>query len=522
MVDDKVQGDSRHPEASAASGTVVHEVVVIGAGIAGIGAAVRLLASGIDFVVLEKDREIGGVWRDNHYPDCGCDVPSALYSYSFAPNPAWSRMFAKQAEIRQYTEDTARRFGVMPHVRLNTELVRATWEDDRKCWRLETSAGSYAARFVVMACGPMHVPVIPAIKGLDTFAGPRFHSARWDHTCELGKQRIAVIGSGASAVQFVPEIQARAARLTLFQRTAPWVLPKMDFLIPARWQAIFQRHAWVQSLFRWAIYLQFEALNSSLKFPALARRLQHIGMKNIHRGIQSKGAQLKARVTPDYSIGCKRILLSNRWYRTLDKPNVELVGGIAEVQGNTLVSSDGTRCEVDVIIFATGFEVADPPIAQRIVGKSGMLLSTTWRGSPDAYLGTMTRDCPNLFLTFGPNLYTFSSAFVILEAQLKFIVSALTAARKNGVATIAVQPERLARYNLSVQSALQRSVWNSGCSSYFIDKNGRNSTNWPWTTFAMRRRLAQFEPGDYMIEPTAGASGTPCIRAGAIATVRVE
>lgn len=475
-----------------------HEVVVIGAGFAGIGSAIQLKAAGIDFVVLEKADAIGGVWRDNHYPDCGCDVPSALYSYSFAPHPGWSRMFAKQPEILAYTQDTAKRFGVLDSIRLNTELTKATWRQDRKHWHVQTSRGNYSARFLVMACGPMHVPVMPRIEGLDSFGGPHFHSARWDHACDLRDKRVAVIGSGASAIQFLPEIQRTVKTLTLFQRTAPWVLPKMDAPISPGWQRIFRALPFVQALLRKLLYLQFELLNSGLKYPWLVKRLQRVGKQAIRKGIRDPG--LQARVTPDFSLGCKRILLSNRWYRALDKPNVSVRGGIAEIQGNTLVAADGTRCEVDAIIFATGFEVADPPIAQRIFGASGQALSEVWRGSPQAYLGTMAQDCPNLFLTFGPNLYTFTSAFVIIEAQLKFILSAIRAARTMGLAAIAVDPERSARYNAQVQEALRRTVWNSGCSSYFIDRNGRNSTNWPWSTSTLRRRLARFAPDDFLTE----------------------
>ena len=239
-------------------------------------------------------------------------------------------------------------------------------------------------------------------------------------------------------------------------------------------------------------------LNASLKYPALLKRLQGVGLRHIHRSIQDPA--LKAQVTPDFSIGCKRILMSNTWYRALAHKQVEVLPGVARIQGQTVIASNGARAEVDALIIATGFEVANPPIAQHIVGASGQLLSTQWQGSPQAYFGTMTPDCPNLFLTFGPNLYSFTSAFVILEAQLKFIGSAVLTARKKSLATIAVDPVKSAHYNLLLQQSLQRSVWNSGCSSYFIDKNGRNSTNWPWTTYYMRWRLARFNANDYLTE----------------------
>ncbi|MEI6027949.1 MAG: NAD(P)/FAD-dependent oxidoreductase [Betaproteobacteria bacterium] len=484
---------------SESSAQTVHEVIVVGAGFAGIGAAIKLRQAGIDCLVLEKSGEIGGVWRDNTYPDCGCDVPSPLYSYSFAPNPHWGRLFAKQGEIKDYTRQTAERFGVLDRVRFGQELTEARWSPEQGLWRLQTSAGVWWTRFVVMATGPMHVPVVPRIPGLDTFTGVQFHSARWDHGFDFQGKRVAVIGSGASAVQFLPKLQPLVAKLTLFQRTPPWVLPKIDAAFSAGWQHLFAKQPWTQRLLRMGLYLQFELLNAGLRFVWLRSRLQAQGVKNIARGV--KDPALRARLTPDYAIGCKRILLSNTWYRALAQPNVQVLGGVAQIQGKRVFSLDGSSCEVDAIIFATGFDVADPPIAQRIFGRCGTPLADQWQGSPSAYVGTMAQDCPNLFLTFGPNLYAFTSAFVIMEAQFKFIVSAIITARRQGIGQIAVNPARLATYNARVQDALRGTVWNSGCTSYFLDKNGRNSTNWPWTTFHMRRCLGRFAPRDFITEP---------------------
>ena len=272
----------------------------------------------------------------------------------------------------------------------------------------------------------------------------------------------------------------------------------MDALISPRWQMLFEKVPLTQSLFRKLLYLQFELLNLSLKSPRLIKRLEAAGQKNIARGV--KDADLRARLTPDFALGCKRILMSNTWYRALAQPNVRVLSGVARVEGHEVVAEDGHRAEADVIIFATGFEVANPPIAQRIFGVSGLPLSARWQGSPEAYLGTMTQDCPNLFLTFGPNLYAYSSSFVMIEAQLNYILSALATARRERLATIAIDPATSQRYNRQTQAALQRTVWNSGCSSYFLDKNGRNSTNWPWTTWAMARRLSRFRPTDHIVE----------------------
>ena len=472
---------------------------MVGAGFAGIGAAIKLRQAGIDCLVLEKSGEIGGVWRDNTYPDCGCDVPSPLYSYSFAPNPHWGRLFAKQGEIKIYTRQTAERFGVLDRVRFGQELTEARWSPEQGLWRLQTSAGVWWARFVVMATGPMHVPVVPRIPGLDTFTGVQFHSARWDHGFDFQGKRVAVIGSGASAVQFLPKLQPLVAKLTLFQRTPPWVLPKIDMPFSARWQGLFAKRPWTQRWLRTGLYLQFELFNACLRVPWLRKRVQAQGVKHMTRAV--KDPSLRARLLPDYAMGCKRILLSNTWYRALAKPGVQVVGAVAQIQGRRVVSSDSSSCEVDAIILATGFEVANPPIAQRIFGRRGTPVSAQWQGSPSAYLGTMVQDCPNLFLTFGPNLYAFTSAFVIMEAQFKFIVSAITTARRKGIAQIAVDPARFAAYNQKVQTALRSTVWNSGCTSYFLDQNGRNSTAWPWTTFHLRWRLGRFAPRDFITEP---------------------
>ena len=472
------------------------EVLIIGAGFSGIGAAIQLKAAGIPFLILEKTTEIGGVWRDNHYPDCACDVPSALYSYSFAPNPNWNHLFAKQPEIKRYCENTAREFGIADQIRFGQELLIAQWDNSQSEWVVKTSNTDYRAKFLIVASGPMHVPVTPKVKGLESFTGVQFHSSRWDHSVDLNGKRVAVIGTGASAIQFVPPIQPLVQKLTLFQRTAPWVLPKMDLVIPRRWQDLFKRIPFAQRLLRTLLYLQFEALNSSLRHPKLVKRMEAIGLRNIRRGV--KDLTLRARLTPDFSLGCKRILQSNTWYRAIAKPNVDVFCGIREIQGARLIDHDGQHCDADVLIFATGFEVSVPPIAKRITGESGTTLHARWDGSPKAYLGTMIDDCPNLFLMLGPNLYSFASAFTMIEAQVKFIVSALSIARQKNLRTIAVDPAQHASYNEAVQASLQDSIWNSGCSSYFLDAHGRNSTNWPWTTFRMRSRLARFRSAEFM------------------------
>lgn len=479
-----------------------HEVIIIGGGFAGIGAAIKLKESGItDFVLLEKADALGGVWRENTYPGCACDVPSALYSFSFAPNPAWSRVFAGQPEIRQYLEDTANRAGIVPHVRFGHEVLAARWSEPEAVWLLETPRGVLRARHVILAAGPMHEPVMPDIPGLGDFNGAVFHSSRWRHDIDLRGKRVAVIGSGASAIQFVPAIQPDVARLTLFQRTPHWVLPKLDQALPRWIQRIFRDLPLTQLAMRGMVYGVFETLNGGMQNIAAMRQFQRLASLNIRLGIRDP--MLRRKVTPDYVIGCKRVLQSSDWYPTLAKPNVDVIAsGLHEVRGNTLIASDGSACEADVIILGTGFEIAEPPIARRVFNRDGVSMAEVWNGSPEGFLGTTVAGCPNAFLMFGPNIAVSSSALIIIEAQLAYIVDALRQARQKALRTMEPHPARIAEFNARVQAALADSVWNKGgCTSYFIDRNGRNSTVWPWTTLEMRRQLSRCDLADYLVEP---------------------
>ena len=476
------------------------EVIVVGAGFAGIAAGIKLREAGIhDFVILEKANELGGVWRDNTYPGCACDVPSALYSYSFAPKPDWRRVFAPQEEIRQYLIDTATRFGLLPHLRLGRELLDARWSDKDEQWHATTTKENFRARFAILACGPMHEPIVPQVPGLDTFPGTIFHSSRWRHEHDLRGRRVAVIGTGASAIQFVPAIQPEVAQLTVFQRTPQWILPKMDLAIPPWARGLFRRLPATQTLMRAAVYGTFEMLNGGIRHPWVMKQVQRLARHNIHRAV--KDPDMRRVLTPGYIAGCKRILQSNQWYPALTQPNVRLVPhGVKAIEGSRIIAANGSVHEVDTIVLGTGFEITAPPIAGRIRGRSGIPVAQRWQGSPQGWLGTMVLDCPNAFLMFGPNLAVSSSAVIIIEAQLAYIVDALRQARAQGIRTIDVDPARHETYNTHLQAALQRTVWNmGGCQSYYLDANGRNSTAWPWSTFAMRRRLSRFRPHEHVV-----------------------
>ncbi|WP_216591280.1 flavin-containing monooxygenase [Streptomyces brasiliscabiei] len=475
------------------------EALIIGSGLSGIGAAIKLREAGVDDpVIVEKAADLGGTWRDNTYPGCACDVPSALYSYSFAPNPEWTRAFAGQPEIRSYLRNTAAAYGITPLIRYGTEVTRAQWNPTHARWHIETTRGTYTARFLISAAGPWHEPLRPDVPGLADFPGPVFHSSRWRHDVDLTGARVAVIGSGASAVQFVPAIQPRAGRLHLFQRTAQWVLPKPDHPVPHAERHLLRTVPGAQRALRKAEYAALEALGVGFRHPALLRAVQRIG--TLHLRATVKDRSLRQALTPDYTLGCKRLLLSNTYYPALTKPNVTVhATAVKAVEGRRIVGADGSRADVDTIVLGTGFHILDMPIARRVFDADGTSLDDHWKGSPDAYLGTTVSGFPNAFVLLGPHLGTgHSSAYAVLEAQLAYVAGAIRHFRGAGWTSMDVRPEVQAAFGAEVQQALPATVYNAGgCSSYYLDPNGVNSFSWPWSTGRMRRRLAHFDPEAY-------------------------
>lgn len=474
-------------------------VLVVGAGCAGIGAAVRLKQQGVsDFLVLEKAGEVGGAWRDNTYPGCTCDIPSNLYSFSFAPNPDWSHVFARQPEIFDYLKQVSQDYGIRDRIRFNVEVRSARWDAADRYWRLETSDGPYRCRVLIGGAGPLHEPKLPDVPGLQNFKGVKFHSAHWDHRQDLRGKRVAVVGSGASAIQFVPEIQPQVGKLVLLQRTAPWVLPKANFATPSLQKNLFRQLPLAQRALRTAIYGGLEAFGYGFRHPRVMQRIEKLGIAWLHS--QVKDPALREKLTPDFVLGCKRVLFSNNWYRALSKPNVEVVsGGLREVREHSVVGADGVEHEVDVLIFGTGFETTDSPIAKRIFDGEGRSLEQVWDGSPQAYLGTTVSGFPNLFILLGPNVAIgHSSAIVLIEAQLEYVMDALRNMAELGLSSIDLRREVQDAFNDEVQAALKDTVWNSGgCASYYIDRNGRNSGVWPWSTLYFRQRLSRFDLASY-------------------------
>ena len=480
------------------------DIVIVGAGFGGLGAAIRLKQHGIDdFVVLERAPEVGGTWYANSYPGCQCDVPSNLYSFSFAPKADWGHSYPEQPQILEYMRDCARRFGIYEHTRLNCELLGATWVEEDQRWQLETDHGELRARVLIAAPGLLSEPTLPRIPGLERFAGKVFHSAAWDHEHDLMGERVAVFGTGATAVQIAPRIRPQVERLHVFQRTPPWVMPHADRPISPRLQRLYAAAPALQKLARAGVYGLRETLAVGMAYePRLLKGAELVARAHLRR--QVPDPDMRRRLTPDYAAGCKRMLLSNEWFPTLAAPNAELVTApIQEITEAGVLTTDGIEREVDTMICATGFTPADPPIARRLTGGAGRTLSEVWGGSPQAYLGTTVAGFPNLFLLYGPNLNLGHSSIVyMLESQIHYLLEALRSMHEHGIASLDVRPEVQERWNAELQARLARSVWNTGgCSSWYLDANGRNSIQWPDFTFRYRRRAHRFDPGDYVLQP---------------------
>ncbi|SOD63494.1 Predicted flavoprotein CzcO associated with the cation diffusion facilitator CzcD [Streptomyces zhaozhouensis] len=482
-------------------------VAVIGAGFGGLGAAVRLRRMGVtDFVVLERAEAVGGTWRDNTYPGCACDVPSHLYSFSFAPNPRWPRSFSGQKDIRAYLEWVTDTYGIRPHLRLGNELTGARWDSEELCWWIETTAGSYRAQVLVSATGPLSDPRLPDLPGLETFPGRVFHSARWDHDYPLRGKRVAVVGTGASAIQFVPAIERQVNELTVFQRTPPWLLPRMDRRTSGAERWLHERLPVTGTLRRqllWGIReLQVDAF---ARHPAGMRAVEQLARLHLRRSVRDPA--FRRRLTPDYRIGCKRILLSNDWYPALTKPHVRVVdSGLAEVRGSTLVAHDGRRVEADALVMGTGFQVSDLPIAHRVKGVDGTTLAEEWREGMAALRGTTAAGFPNFLTVIGPNTGLGNSSMILMiEAQLSYLEDYLgrldaLADRDLGPAALVPRRSAVATWNERLQRRLARSVWNTGgCDSWYLDASGRNTTIWPGTTGEFRRVTDHVELAEYEV-----------------------
>jgi cation diffusion facilitator CzcD-associated flavoprotein CzcO/acetyl esterase/lipase len=484
-------------------------VAIIGAGFGGIGLAITLKRAGVDsLTIFEKAEGVGGVWRDNTYPGAACDVPSHLYSFSFEPNPDWSRRYSPQSEILDYLERCVEKYGLRPDLRLGTEVSRAEFDERGGIWRIELTGGeAVEADVLVSACGQLSRPALTRIEGAERFAGPIFHTARWDHGVDIEGKRVAVIGTGASTVQVVPAIAGSVSHLDVYQRSAPYVIPKKDRpYMP-----------WERRLFRWfpparlaarlTQWLFFEVFIAAFnQFKAVGRL--GVGMCERHLDDQVSDPELKRALTPDHVLGCKRVLISPDYYATLDRPNVELVPqGVRELTDRGVVAEDGSERPADVIVLSTGFESTRFLAPMEIRGLGGLDLNEVWREGANAYLGMTVASFPNLFVMYGPNTNLGSGSIIFqLESQMTYIADAVDRLRRTG-GWLSVWPEVQRAFDSEMQDRLSTSVWQTGCNNWYVDEHGRNTNNWPGFTLEYRRRTRRLDPSEYEVGAPAAHAG---------------
>ncbi|HEX3814465.1 MAG TPA: NAD(P)/FAD-dependent oxidoreductase [Mycobacteriales bacterium] len=478
-----------------------NRIAIVGSGFAGLGAAIKLMRAGFDdLVILERGDDVGGTWRDNTYPGCACDVESLLYSFSFAPNPHWTRKFAPQSEIWTYLQSCVEKYRLGPYLRFNCPLLGARWNDAEQHWELETGDGPRTADILITGTGPLSEPKVPDLPGLANFSGTMFHSARWDHDHDLTGRRVAIVGSGASAVQFLPHVQKRAEHIVSFQRNAPWIVPRRDEPIGPRERRLFRIFPAAQRVARLRIYLLREMLvRGLLGNQKMADMGQQVALKHLIRRIPD--LDLRAKLTPKYRFGCKRILLSDDYYPAVRQPNVDVVtDGIADIRADRIIDGAGVVHEVDTLILATGFHVTDMPIAGLLHDAAGRSLAEHWQGSPQTYLGTTVTGFPNLFMLVGPNTgLGHSSIILMIEAQLAYLLDCLRRMDRRGLSSVEVRPEAQRAFNVDVQRKMRTTAWTTGgCDSWYLDPYGRNTTLWPDTTWRFRLATRSFDPHAYV------------------------
>jgi cation diffusion facilitator CzcD-associated flavoprotein CzcO len=473
------------------------KVAILGAGFAGLCMGLKLKAAGDpSFVILEKASEVGGVWRENTYPGCGCDIPSHLYSYSFEPNPDWPEIYSAQPDILAYIKGVAEKHGLYDHIRFDAEVVGAAWDEAAQVWAIRTADGAtLTAEAFVTAWGQLNRPKLPPIEGRETFAGKAFHSAQWDGSVDLAGKRVAVIGNGASAIQFVPEVAKVAGHLTVFQRSPSWIVPRMNRPYTEEEKGRFRGEAGFREHVRQQI---FDMAEERLAARRAGVPLEDPPIPLAHLHAQIEDPDLRAKLTPDYEVGCKRVLISNDFYPALARPNVTLVTeAIARMTPGGVMDAAGVLHEADVVIYATGFETKSFAGETSILGAGGVSLAQAWAKGPEAYLGLTVARFPNLFMMYGPNTNLgHNSIIYMIEAQASYVMQALAAG-----APVSVRPEVMARYNDEIQGQLANTPWAGACTSWYKTPEGKILNNWPGTARAYAEAVARFEPADYEILP---------------------
>jgi cation diffusion facilitator CzcD-associated flavoprotein CzcO len=486
-------------------------VAIVGAGFGGVGAAVLLARGGYrDVTVFERGERVGGVWHHNTYPGAACDVPSHLYEFSFAPNPRWSRRYAPQAEIQEYLEDVAAKGGVTDRIRTGTEVTGARWDEQRSRWRLTTSAGDHEADVLLTACGQLSVPKRPQISGLADFEGPVFHTAEWRHDVPLAGRRVAIVGTGCSAIQAGPAIAPEVAQLDIYQRSPGWTFPKMDYAYSERAKRAFERYPLLQRADRASVFAFMElgaAAMTSRRW--LLSPFRAVARSQITRAISDP--ELRAKVTPQDELGCKRLMLTDEWYPTLTRDNVELVTTpISAITAGAIRTGDGLERPTDAIVLATGFATHGFVAPMEITGRDGRLLREEWGDSPHAYLGMSVPGFPNMFLLYGPNTNGGTGSVIYtIEAAAAHVIGALEALEQRRCERIEIRREIAEQFDRELRAALHGTVWHTGCTSWYVDENGNDPSQWPWLWSTYRRRASHIDPAAYKLarasEQLAGA-----------------
>ncbi|NQD91520.1 NAD(P)/FAD-dependent oxidoreductase [Pseudomonas sp. CrR25] len=481
----------------------VREFAIVGTGFSGLGMAINLKKSGRhDFIVLEKAKEVGGCWRDNTYPGCACDIPSHLYSFSFAQKPDWSRKYPPQKEIHAYLKNCAEKYEIGPHIRFDSTVERLVYLDDKQLWRVELAGGgSVLARFVILGKGPLHVPSLPNLPGLQSFTGKVFHSSNWDHSYDLRGKKVASIGTGASAIQYIPKIAPIVSELSVFQRSPAWVLARPDGQVSSTLKRIFRLFPLLQHAYRKVLFLRHELRLKAMKEGSWINK---VALKRAANQITTfvSSAEKRSKLTPNYMLGCKRVLISNDFYPAIDRTNVDLIAsGVSEVTERHVVAADGTRKEVDAIIFGTGFEVAEAIVPPGfILGPKGEDLGTRWTDKgTTAFRGVSVSGMPNLFFLVGPNSgLGHNSMVLMIEAQIQYILACLRHMQRNGLKSLVVREIAATDYTLQMQGHLKGSVWSSGCTSWYLDKHGKNLALWPATVTAYQKLMKSLPLSSYI------------------------
>jgi len=481
------------------------QVLIVGAGFSGLCMGIKLLEAGMkSFLIVEKSEDIGGTWWDNRYPGCACDVPSHLYSFSFAPSADWTRMYPGQREIHDYLQGCVGRYGLAPYLRLNTRFREAIWDESQGIWNATVGDGMrVCARVLVSGMGALHVPRYPELHGAERFSGPAFHSSTWDYSVDLDGKNVAVVGTGASAIQFVPQIAPRVGRLYLFQRTPPWIVPRLDFAITDKWKRRFRAIPLTRWAFRQYIFWRQEVrVLGFLGNQTFRKKVEDIARRHLARKI--KDPKLRATLTPNYQLGCKRILVSDDFYPTLNRTNVELVPeAIAEVRERGVVTDDGVERPVDVLIYGTGFRATEPFIGVRVVGKGGVEIHDAWRKRMTAYLGVTVSGFPNFFILLGPNTgLGHNSVVLMIEAQVRYTIKCLKLMHRRRRRIMEVRPETQQSFVDEIYRRMSGTVWQSGgCHSWYQDhQTGEITTLWPGSVVAYFRRTRSVSASDYELK----------------------